>query len=107
MKQNPSRARAALLICASRGLDACESRADARTMWRHPKFGLAFSNSGVIAAGTHLGLKTWTFPVPPSEAGLIDAGPLLSAWFTLVLIQTFRHLKWFDQSETAGVFPST
>lgn len=65
-------------------------------MWRHPKFGKAFALTGGLAGGTHFLLKAWTFPVPPSEAGLIDAGPLVSAWFTLVLIQVLLNLTWVD-----------
>lgn len=73
----------------------------ATAMWRHPRFGKAFAVTGVIAGGTHFVLKAWTFPVPPSEAGLIDVGPLVSAWFTLVLVQVLLNLRWMEPSDAA------
>lgn len=63
-------------------------------MWRHPKFGPFFTITGVLAGGSHLVLKAFTFPYPPSEAGLIDAGPAVSVWFSLVVIQVIRNLSW-------------
>ena len=63
-------------------------------MWTHPKFGKFFTISGLIAAGFHFAMKSYTFPVPPSEGGLFDAGPLVGIWFTLVTIQVLRNLNW-------------
>lgn len=63
-------------------------------MWTHPKFGRSFTVTGVIAGGLHFGLKLMTFPRPPAEAGLFDAGPLIGAWYALVSIQVLRHAKW-------------
>lgn len=65
-------------------------------MWRHPKFGRVFSVLGFLAAGSHFAMKNYTFPKPPSEAGLFDAGPLVGIWFALVTIQVLRHLAWMD-----------
>lgn len=69
----------------------------AAVMWTHPKFGRVFSILGFIAAGFHFAMKNYTFPKPPSEAGLFDAGPLVGIWFTLVTIQVLRHLSWMDE----------
>ena len=41
-------------------------------------------------------MKAITFPVPPAEAGLFDAGPLVSVWFALVIIQVGRSFQWMD-----------
>src|SRR3990172_4146455 len=59
-------------------------------MWSHPKFGRAFAALGFLAAGFHFSMKLYTFPKPPAEAGLFDAGPLIGIWFALVTIQTLR-----------------
>lgn len=69
-------------------------------MWSHPKFGRIFAVLGFIAVGLHFVMKLYTFPEPPSEAGLFDAGPLVSIWFALVTIQVLRHLAWMNDSKT-------
>lgn len=69
-------------------------------MWNHPKFGKVWSMVGFLAAGTHFVLKTFSFPVPPAEAGLFDVGPAVSVFFALVTIQVARNLRWMD-GETA------
>jgi len=66
-------------------------------MWNHPKFGKSFSILAVIAAGFHFVMKIITFPEPPSEAGLFDAGPMVSIFFMIVVIQTMRHYKWMSE----------
>ena len=66
-------------------------------LWSHPKFGRIFSITGVLAAGFHFVMKAYTFPVPPSEAGLFDAGPLVSIWFAVVTIQVLRNVQWMDE----------
>jgi hypothetical protein len=68
----------------------------ATLMWRHPKFGKLFTLSGLVAGGLHFGLKLITFPRPPAEAGLFDAGPLIGVWYAAVCIQILRHLSWLD-----------
>jgi hypothetical protein len=65
-------------------------------MWNHPKFGKAWSMVGFVAAGAHFALKTYSFPVPPAEAGLLDVGPAVSVFFALVTIQVARNLQWLD-----------
>lgn len=63
-------------------------------MWQHPKFGKLFTIGGFIAGGLHFGMKLITFPEPPSEAGLFDAGPLIGVWYAAVSIQAIRHARW-------------
>lgn len=67
-------------------------------MWGHPKFGKVFSVLSVLAVGPHFVMKLMTFPEPPAEAGLFDAGPLVAIWFAIVLIQVARNLKWMGEA---------
>ena len=66
-------------------------------MWNHPKFGKLFAIAGIIAAGLHFLMKLATFPEPPAEAGLFDAGPLVSIWFAIVTVQVIRKRRWMDE----------
>jgi hypothetical protein len=72
-------------------------------MWKHPKFGKIFSILGVIAMGSHLVMKAYTFPEPPREAGLFDAGPLVAVWTALVVIWVLRNLSWMDENSSSSV----
>ena len=66
-------------------------------MWNHPKFGKLFTITGIIAGGLHFGMKLATFPEPPSEAGLFDAGPLIGVWYAIVSVQVLRHARWMRE----------
>lgn len=66
-------------------------------MWNHPKFGKALSILALLLVGPHFVMKAVTFPEPPAEAGLFDAGPLVSIWFALVILQVIRHLRWTNE----------
>jgi hypothetical protein len=68
----------------------------ALAMWRHPRFGKVFTITGFAAAGSHLVMKAYTFPKPPAEAGLLDAGPLVALWATIVFVWVLRSLRWLD-----------
>ena len=68
-------------------------------LWHHPKFGKPFSILGLIAGGSHFVMKAWTFPEPPKEAGLFDAGPLVGIFFAVVVIQVLRHFRWMDETQ--------
>jgi hypothetical protein len=68
-------------------------------MWKHPKFGRFFTLLGIVAGGSHFMMKLLTFPAPPAEAGLFDAGPMVGAWYALVCIQMLRHVKWLGDTE--------
>lgn len=66
-------------------------------LWNHPKFGKPFSILGLIAGGSHFVMKAVTFPEPPKEAGLFDAGPLVGIFFAIVVIQVIRHYRWLQR----------
>ncbi len=68
-------------------------------MWSHPRFGKVFSLLSVVCVGPHFVMKLITFPEPPAEAGLFDAGPLVAVWFAIVLIQVARNLGWMGEQE--------
>jgi hypothetical protein len=63
-------------------------------MFRHPRFKWPFAVSGLLAAGVLLVLNLATFPTPPGEAGLFDAGPVVALWYLAVTIQMGRSLGW-------------
>lgn len=49
---------------------------------------------GVSAAVATLGLNLLSFPVPPRDAGMVDGGPLVGAWYlgtTLLMIVSLRR----------------
>jgi hypothetical protein len=71
----------------------------AALMWRHPKFGKAFTVAGIVAGGFHFGMKLVTFPRPPAEAGLFDAGPLIGIWYAAVSISILWHLGWLEPGQ--------
>jgi hypothetical protein len=63
-------------------------------MFRHPRFRWPFAVSGVLAVAVLLGLNLATFPTPPGEAGLFDAGPVVALWYFAVTIQMLRSMGW-------------
>jgi hypothetical protein len=60
---------------------------------RHEWFGKVLGIAGLIIAVLLLALNLWTFPVPPANAGLFDAGPLVGAWYFAVTIAAFLGLR--------------
>ena len=45
------------------------------------------------AATATLGLNLLSFPIPPRDAGMVDGGPLVGAWYlgtTLIMIASLR-----------------
>jgi hypothetical protein len=66
----------------------------ALSMFRHPRFGKLFAATGVVIAAVLFALNMYTFPNPPDTRGLIDAGPLVGAWYLAVSIQTLRSIPW-------------
>ena len=71
-------------------------------MWRHPAFGRWFSLLSVVTIGPHLLMKSITFPRPPAEAGLFDAGPLVGVWFLVFTIQIARHVGLWPRRSNPG-----
>jgi len=72
----------------------------ALAMWKHPRFGKVFTITGFVAAASHLGMKAYSFPKPPAEAGLFDAGPLVALWATIVFVWVLRSLSWLDDDHS-------
>jgi hypothetical protein len=63
-------------------------------MLRHARFGVVFGASGLVVAVVLLALNLYTFPEPPGEAGLFDAGPFVGLWYLAVSIRAWRSLGW-------------
>lgn len=63
-------------------------------MRRHPRFGLAFTCSGLLLAALLLGSNLYAFPEPPGSSGLFDLGPFVGLWYAAVTIQMWRSLSW-------------
>ncbi len=66
----------------------------ALSMFRHPRFGKLFTATGAVIAAVLFAFNIYTFPNPPDTRGLIDAGPLVGAWYLAVSIQTLRSIPW-------------
>ena len=62
--------------------------------YTHPRLGRVIGAAGILIAVTLLALNLVTFPVPPGNAGLFDAGPLVGVWYLVMTIQMFRSLDW-------------
>ena len=50
-------------------------------LWRHPRFRPFTAGGGIVAGLLLLALNIATFPTPPAEAGLFDAGPFVGLWY--------------------------
>jgi len=53
---------------------------------RTTRFGKFLGIFGVLTAGALLILNMATFPMPPSEAGLVDLGPLTGVWWLVLIL---------------------
>lgn len=56
---------------------------------RRPLFGPVIAGLGVLAALAALSLNMIAYPTSPAEAGLIDLGPAVGAWYGLLLVRLF------------------
>ena len=56
------------------------------SMIRDARFGPIIGWSGILIAVTLLILNLWTFPIPPANKNLVDAGPLLGLWYLIVTV---------------------
>ena len=74
----------------------------ALAMLRHPRFRAVFGIPGLVIAGVLLGLNLGTYPTPPAEAGLFDAGPLVGLWYLAVSVQAWRSLGWAETTLAAA-----
>jgi hypothetical protein len=59
-------------------------------MLAHPRFGSWFGLSGILIGAALYALNFASFPTPPSDAGLVDLGPLVGAWYAAVSVRTLR-----------------
>lgn len=64
-------------------------------MLRRGKGLAALGVLGLLIGLTFLGMKLWTYPIPPGEAGLFDLGPGMGMWyllFSIVIVVTSRSV---------------
>ena len=65
----------------------------ALAMFTHASFGKFFSISGVVVALAMICINFFSFPIPPSSAGLIDMGPFIGLWYLAVTIRIWIAYK--------------
>jgi len=58
-------------------------------MLKHPKFGLVWGWTGILASVALLYFNLDTFPRGPAYAGSVDLGPLLAVWFLVVFVRLY------------------
>jgi hypothetical protein len=75
-------------------------------MLRHPRFMAAFGVPGILIAAVLLTLNLGSFPTPPADAGLFDAGPLVGLWYLAVSVQAWRSLGWAKTRLTVASLPA-
>ena len=56
-------------------------------LWWHEAFRPITAGLGVAAGVLIMTLNVATFPTPPAEAGLFDAGPLVGLWYFWLMIR--------------------
>jgi hypothetical protein len=61
---------------------------------RHPRLGSVVGGAGIAIAAGLLALNLYSFPTPPANAGLVDLGPAVGAWYLLVTVLLLRSLPW-------------
>jgi hypothetical protein len=61
----------------------------------HPRFGMVLGGITMVMGLLLLVLNLWTFPVPPADSGLFDAGPLVGLWFVVLWLRVLFSLKWW------------
>lgn len=69
---------------------------------RHPAFRTALPLLGMLVAILLLGFNMASFPVPPDEAGSIDFGPMVAAWYTLMTGAVAVQKRRFTDSMSPG-----
>lgn len=69
----------------------------ALSMFNHPKLGKIISISGVLISVALIILNAISFPVPPSNAGLFDLGPIVGLWYFIITLMIIFRLKWVDE----------
>lgn len=69
----------------------------ALSMFNHPKLGKIISISGLLISVALIILNAISFPVPPSNAGLFDLGPIVGLWYFIITLMIIFRLKWVDE----------
>jgi hypothetical protein len=60
-------------------------------VYRSPEGGKILGGVAVVLATALLALNMWTFPIPPSEAGLVDLGPATAIWWLVFILSNRRR----------------
>lgn len=63
-------------------------------MRNHPRFGLAFTVTGLVIAAALVALNLAAFPENPGSAGSIDMGPFVGLWYLAITIRMAWSLGW-------------
>lgn len=53
----------------------------------HQSFGRWYAWPAVAIGAAGMVFNLWTFPDPPGNEGLVDVGPLVGAWFTVIVVR--------------------
>jgi hypothetical protein len=64
-------------------------------LWDHPRFGRVLGGVTMAAGLLLLVLNLWTFPTPPGDSGLFDAGPLVGLWYVVLSVWMLSSGKWW------------
>jgi hypothetical protein len=67
-------------------------------LWTHPRFGRVLAGITMFAGSLLLVLNLWTFPTPPGDAGLFDAGPLVGLWYLVLSLRMLCSVKWWTHA---------
>lgn len=59
-------------------------------MLAHPLFARWLALSGIAVGAALYAINFAAFPTPPADAGLIDIGPLVGAWYGVVSVRALR-----------------
>jgi hypothetical protein len=62
-------------------------------LYRHPAFGRLVGGFGILSATGLLALNLVAFPYVPTEAGLVDLGPVTGLWWLGVIMLQIRRVR--------------
>ena len=78
----------------------------AASAYGHEWFGRLLGGAGMIVAASLLSLNLLTFPTPPANAGLVDLGPIVGAWYLVVTIVAWRRYRRVEPgTDPEGALP--